>query len=77
MLPNFLHIYVFIMSASVATKIALITGANQGIGFEIAKSLSAKGGYHVLMGSRDAQRGATAAKQLQDQGLDVESITIE
>ncbi|KAK9482633.1 short-chain dehydrogenase/reductase [Lipomyces starkeyi] len=65
------------MSASMASKIVLITGANQGIGFEIAKSLSSKPGYHVLMGSRDAHRGIKAAKDLKDQGLDVEPITID
>jgi NAD(P)-dependent dehydrogenase (short-subunit alcohol dehydrogenase family) len=65
------------MSASISSKIVLITGANQGIGFEIAKSLSSKPGYHILMGSRDAQRGIDAAKQLQDQDLHVESLTIE
>lgn len=65
------------MAISPSSKIVLVTGANQGIGFEIAKSLSSKSGYHVLMGSRDPQRGIDAAKQLQEQGLDVEPITIE
>lgn len=65
------------MAISPSSKIALVTGANQGIGFEIAKSLSSKPGYHVLLGSRDPQRGIEAAKQLQGQDLDVEPITIE
>ncbi|KAM0450975.1 hypothetical protein ACHAO4_006368 [Trichoderma viride] len=65
------------MAISPSSKIVLVTGANQGIGFEIAKSLSSKSGYHVLMGSRDPQRGIDAAKQLQEQGLDVEPITID
>jgi len=65
------------MSTSIASKIVLITGANQGIGFAIAKSLSSKPDYHVLMGSRDAQRGIDAAKKLQEQGLHVEPITIK
>lgn len=64
------------MSTSTSSKIVLITGANQGIGFEIAKPLSSKPDYHVLMGSRDAQRGINAAKQLQEQGLHVEPIII-
>ncbi|TVY73596.1 Short-chain dehydrogenase/reductase ATR10 [Lachnellula suecica] len=64
------------MSASVS-KIVLITGANQGIGFEIAKSLSSKPGYHVLLGSRNAQRGIDAAKKLQEKGLEVEPIIID
>jgi len=64
------------MSSSIS-KIVLITGANQGIGFEIARSLSSKAGYHVLLGSRDTQRGINASKQLQEQSLHVEPITIE
>ncbi|KAM0247765.1 hypothetical protein ACHAQJ_009698 [Trichoderma viride] len=65
------------MSASTSSKVVLITGANQGIGFEIAKSLSSKPGYHVLVGSRDTQRGIDAANQLHEQGLNVEPITID
>lgn len=65
------------MSLITTAKIVLVTGANQGLGFEIAKSLSSKPGYHVLMGSRNAQRGIKAASVLQEQGLVVEALTIE
>jgi NAD(P)-dependent dehydrogenase (short-subunit alcohol dehydrogenase family) len=65
------------MSLPITAKIVLVTGANQGLGFEIAKSLSSKPGYHVLMGSRDTQRGIKAASMLQEQGLVVEALTIE
>lgn len=65
------------MAISPSSKIVLVTGANQGIGFEIAKSLSSKTGYHVLLGSRNPQRGIDAAKKLQEQSLNVEPITIE
>jgi NAD(P)-dependent dehydrogenase (short-subunit alcohol dehydrogenase family) len=44
-------------------KIALVTGANKGIGFEVSKQLAAKG-YTVLMGARDAARGNEAAKKI-------------
>ena len=44
-------------------RVALVTGANQGIGFQIAKDLVANG-FTVLVGSRDLDRGETAAKQI-------------
>ena len=42
---------------------ALVTGANKGIGFEIARILGQKG-YEVLVGARDPQRGAEAVERL-------------
>jgi NAD(P)-dependent dehydrogenase (short-subunit alcohol dehydrogenase family) len=41
--------------------VALITGANQGTGLQIAKDLAAHG-FTVLVGSRDLENGETAAK---------------
>ncbi|GAB4044626.1 SDR family NAD(P)-dependent oxidoreductase [Spirosoma jeollabukense] len=43
--------------------IALVTGANQGIGLEIAKALSANG-YIVLVGSRNFTKGQVAAQSI-------------
>ncbi len=43
--------------------VALITGANQGIGLQIAKELAAKN-FTVLVGSRDLARGQEAAKTI-------------
>lgn len=43
--------------------VALVTGANQGIGFEIAKGLIG-GGLTVLVGARDINRGEVAAREL-------------
>ncbi len=57
-------------------KIALITGANKGIGFETARQLGEQG-VKILLGSRDPGRGTEAAAKLQKDGLDVEAITID
>jgi len=59
------------------TKIALITGANKGIGFETARQLAASGGVHVVLASRDRAKGVDAALKLQAEGLDVEALTLD
>lgn len=46
-----------------AEQIALITGANKGLGKEIARQLGAQG-VTVLIGARDTQRGEEAAAEL-------------
>jgi NAD(P)-dependent dehydrogenase (short-subunit alcohol dehydrogenase family) len=43
--------------------VALVTGANQGIGLQIAKDLVAHG-FTVLVGSRNLERGQAAAKEI-------------
>src|SRR2546429_279701 len=42
-------------------KTALITGANKGIGREVARQLAAKG-FHVFVGARNAKAGSKAAR---------------
>ncbi len=59
------------------TKIALITGANKGIGFETARQLAKSGGVHVLLGSRDHSKGVDAALKLQGEGLDVTALALD
>lgn len=44
-------------------RIALVTGANQGIGHQIVKELAARG-FTVFLGSRDLEKGRLAAKSL-------------
>lgn len=44
-------------------RISLVTGANQGVGFQLAKELS-QAGVTVLLGSRNFTRGEAAAKEL-------------
>jgi NAD(P)-dependent dehydrogenase (short-subunit alcohol dehydrogenase family) len=58
------------------SKIALITGANKGIGFETARQLAPKG-YTVLLGARDTTRGEAAATTLKNEGLDVQFIALD
>jgi len=50
-------------------KIALVTEANRGLGFETCKQLS-QIGLTVLLTSRDTTKGEVATKQLIDKGLD-------
>jgi len=56
--------------------IALVTGANKGIGREISRQLASQGIF-VLMGARDRERGEKAAADLRAQGLPVEFIQID
>src|SRR5262245_55050569 len=48
-------------------KTALITGANKGIGHEVARQLAAKG-FHVFVGARNAKAGRKAADEIAKQG---------
>ncbi len=57
-------------------KTALITGANKGIGREIARQLGQKG-YSVWLGCRDAQRGEQAAADLRKEGLDAHVLALD
>lgn len=58
------------------TKIALITGANKGIGLETARQLGAKG-IHVILAARDRDRGEAAAAQLKEEGISAESVVLD
>ena len=57
------------------SKIALITGANKGLGFETARQLGQQN-YTVLLGVRDIQRGEEAARTLCGEGLDAQLLLI-
>jgi NAD(P)-dependent dehydrogenase (short-subunit alcohol dehydrogenase family) len=58
------------MNAKIDKKIALVTGANKGIGFEICKQLSQLG-LKVILTARNKEKGEHAAKKLTDKDLDV------
>ncbi|MEG9434725.1 SDR family oxidoreductase [Edaphobacter sp. HDX4] len=53
--------------------VALVTGANQGIGLQIAKDLVAHG-FTVLVGSRDFERGEAAAREV---GQDAHALQLD
>ena len=57
-------------------KVALITGANKGIGLETARQLGAKG-ITVLLGARDLAKGEAAAAELKKQGIDARAVKLD
>ena len=57
-------------------KQALVTGANKGIGFEIARGL-ADADMTVWLGARDRHRGENAVEELRAEGLDVRLLVID
>lgn len=59
-----------------SSKVALITGANKGIGLEIARQLG-KQGIKVLIGARDQERRESAAASLREQGIDAQPIALD
>lgn len=58
------------------TRIALVTGANRGIGFEIVRQLSRLGVIAVLSG-RDKEKAETAASKLKSEGIEVAVVPID
>ena len=57
-------------------KIALITGANKGIGFEIARQLGTQG-IIILAGVRDQERGEAAVQKLRAASIDACAIQLD
>ncbi|HLW58884.1 MAG TPA: SDR family oxidoreductase [bacterium] len=55
---------------TLSQKIALVTGANRGIGFEVCRQLS-DAGLHVILASRDPVKGRHAAGRLRAEDREV------
>ena len=64
------------MSEDLKGKVALITGANKGIGYEIARQLGSRGAT-VLVGARDIKRGEEAANKLRLNEIDARSVQLD
>jgi NAD(P)-dependent dehydrogenase (short-subunit alcohol dehydrogenase family) len=61
---------------STAKKIALISGANKGIGLETARQLG-KQGITVILGARDLAKGEAAATELKKEGVDASAVKFD
>ncbi len=53
------------------SEVAVITGANRGLGLETCRQLAERG-YRVILTSRDADKGRAAVEHLRQQGLQVD-----
>jgi len=63
-------------SSNASVKIALITGANKGIGKEIARGLGRKG-YTVLVGSRDEKKGEVVVSEFKKEDIQAYAVPLE
>jgi NAD(P)-dependent dehydrogenase (short-subunit alcohol dehydrogenase family) len=57
-------------------KIALVTGANKGLGFEMSRQL-AQEGLTVIIAARKLEAAIVAAAQLKSEGLEAEAIALD
>ncbi|EXJ77512.1 hypothetical protein A1O3_09739 [Capronia epimyces CBS 606.96] len=68
------------MSITPSHTLVLITGANQGLGYECVKKLAAEQpNYHIILCSRTAERGQEAAEAITDlaAGTSVEALQLD
>ncbi|WP_144549476.1 SDR family oxidoreductase [Bacillus sp. X1(2014)] len=57
-------------------KVALITGGNRGIGYELVKQLALKG-FKVILASRDPEMGQETTQKLKELNLDVSFVVMD
>lgn len=75
-LNPFAKFEIYVDTMANTKKVALITGANKGLGFEMARQLG-QAGVKVVLAARDPQKGGAAAQKLEHEGLDVEFLKLE
>src|SRR3954451_11261155 len=59
-----------------SVALALVTGANRGIGLEVARELGRES-MHVLLAARDRAKGEAAATTLAGEGLDITPVQLD
>jgi len=64
------------VTADTRGAVALVTGANRGIGYAIAAGLG-RLGYLVIVGARDRDRGETAVERLRTEGVDARCCQLD
>jgi NAD(P)-dependent dehydrogenase (short-subunit alcohol dehydrogenase family) len=64
------------MTEEFSDRIALVTGANRGIGLEVVRQLAARG-FTVILCSRDPRKGEEAASPLRQGGLKVAPVQLD
>lgn len=57
-------------------RVSLVTGANRGIGLDVARQLAIRG-FTTIMGARDVQKGEEAASSLRQSGLKVIPVHLD
>jgi carbonyl reductase 1 len=62
---------------SLAKRTVLVTGANKGIGYEIARRLGAEKDTLCILGCRNIELGQAAISRLKDQGCNVALVEID
>src|SRR3546814_11341039 len=63
-------------AAAPVYRVALVSGANRGLGFEVARQLS-EHGTTVLLGARDMDKGLHAARQLHGAAGEVVAVQLD
>ena len=64
------------MARSGDPRIALVTGANRGIGLEVCRQLAAQG-LRVILSGRDRRKAEAAAEELRGESLDVTGVALD